>query len=69
MFLILQLSLFSILYQKPLRNRQNSNMNNEESTETHRLETVESDQPNLDDIDLDLEGLKDLKSKNFITVH
>ena len=40
-------------------------MNNEESTETHRLETVESDQPNLDDIDLDLEGLKDLKSKHF----
>ena len=40
-------------------------INNEESTETHRLETVESDQPNLDDIDLDLEGLKDLKSKNF----
>ena len=40
-------------------------MNNEESTETHRLETVESDQPNLDDIDLDLEGLKDLKSRNF----
>ena len=40
-------------------------MNNEESTETHRLETDESDQPNVDDIDLDLEGLKDLKSKNF----
>ena len=38
---------------------------NNESTETHRLETVESDQPNLDDIDLDLEGLKDLKSKHF----
>ena len=40
-------------------------INNKESTETHRLEMVESDQPNLDDIDLDLEGLNDLKSKNF----
>ena len=27
-------------------------MNNEESTETHRLGMVEFEQPNLDDIDL-----------------
>ena len=40
-------------------------MNNEESTETHRVGTVEPEQLKLDDIDLDLEGLKDLKSKNF----
>ena len=35
-------------------------IHNEESTKAHRVETVEPEQPNLDDSDLDLEGLKDL---------